>query len=525
MVSAARVLAAALALLALAGGAAAQPPALSAGAVEQVAPGPGPAEFRIEAPPGSYVSGRIEAGAVPVTADLLDAQGNHLRRLAKAGRGRIDFQAMTEGPVLLRIAAPEPVELWLERIVPPSEQVAAEPEFLSPRIAALAAHLRAGGDSAGFWRQVAAEGTPLVEDTGQGEAILTFLWRGAQRNVRLFGAPSNDHEWLQRLDGSDVWFKSFLVPDTTRLSYKLAPDVPDLPGDPRSRRAALLATAQMDPLNRAPWPADAPDRFNQDATVALKNAPPQPGTPPAADADPQRLRFDFRSAALGNSREIALSWPRGLDLQDPRLVVALVFDGERAEDRMDVPRMLDTLTRQGRLPPVVAVLVPSIDSRTRARELPGNDAFADVLADELLPQVAARLGIRPDPARTVLAGASYGGLAAATVAMRRPDAFGNVLSMSGSFWWAPEEGAGDGMPWVAQQVARSERLPIRFFLAAGLFETGRGDSAGILETSRILRDMLRIKGYAADWREYAGGHDDLVWRGTFADGMIALFGE
>ncbi|CQR83925.1 hypothetical protein JCM7685_pAMV1p0137 (plasmid) [Paracoccus aminovorans] len=50
------------------------------------------------------------------------------------------------------------------------------------------------------------------------------------------------------------------------------------------------------------------------------------------------------------------------------------------------------------------------------------------------------------------------------------------------------------MPWVVQQVARRERLPIRLFLAAGLCETGRCDLAGILEASRILRDMLRIKG-------------------------------
>ena len=39
--------------------------------------------------------------------------------------------------------------------------------------------------------------------------------------------------------------------------------------------------------------------------------------------------------------------------------------------------------------------------------------------------------------RTVLAGSSYGGLAATTVAMRHPEVFGNVLSMSGSFWWSP----------------------------------------------------------------------------------------
>ena len=187
--------------------------------------------------------------------------------------------------------------------------------------------------------------------------------------------------------------------------------------------------------------------------------------------------------------------------------------------------MLDALTREGRLPPVVAVLIPSIDSPTRSRELPGNDAFADALADELLPLVAIRLGITPDPARTVLAGASYGGLGAVTAALHRPDAFGNALSMSGSFWWAPKGEETDGAPWTAQQFARAERPPLRFFLSAGTFETARPGSAGIFETSRELRDVLRLKGYTVDWRAYAGGHDYFVWRGALADGMIALFGR
>ena len=484
-----------------------------------------PARFRLDAPPGSFVAGWIQAGGAAVTADLVDGQGRHLRRLADAERGRIRFQAMTQGETLLQLAGAATVQFQLDRIVPPDEQIPPPHDYASPRIAALAARLKAGADSADFWREVAAQGTPLIEDAGEGQATLTFLWRGASRNVRLFGGPSNDHEWLERLGDSDVWFKSFRVPDSTRLSYKLAPDVPDVPGDARTRRAALLATAQMDPLNRQPWPADAIDRFSQNATATLQNAPPQPGTPPAPDAAPVLTQFRFASPTLGNDRQITVSRPQILDPADPRIVVALIFDGERAQDQIAAPQMLDTLTRQGILPPVVAVLVPSIDSQTRARELAGNDRYADVLADELLPQVAAHLGIDPDPARTVLAGASYGGLAAATVAMRRPDAFGNVLSMSGSFWWAPEDAQTEGTPWVAQQIAARDRLPLRFFLSAGLFETARADTGGILETSRSLRDILRLKGYAVDWRTYAGGHDYLVWRGALADGLIALFAD
>lgn len=482
----------------------------------------------IDAPAGSYLAGRIDAKDVPVNAELQTSDGRHHRQLARDDGGTTAFHAMTEGTSMFVRLTGRPgatVTVTLDRLVPPAAQVAPPTDHLSPRIAELAQQLQNEPSTEAFWRDVARSGTPMVEPGPDGQSVVTFLWRGASRNVRLFGAPSNDHEWLDRLGSSDIWFKSFLVPDDTRLSYRLAPDVPDLPGDARARRVALLATAQADPLNRAPWPATAPDRFNQQSTLTLPKAPPQPGTPPDDNASPVIDHFIWDSAAMGNGREITLSQPRDLDPRDPDLIVAVIFDGKRAIAEMDAPRMLDSLSRQGRLPPVLAVFVPSIDSETRARELPGNDRFADALADELIAAVATRTGISINPARTVLAGASYGGLAAATVAMRRPETFGNVLSMSGSFWWSPPGSDATGIPHVASLAASQPKQPIRFFLSAGSFETARQGSGGILETSLALRDVLRLRGYGVQWREYAGGHDYLVWRGALPDGLIALFGS
>jgi enterochelin esterase family protein len=51
--------------------------------------------------------------------------------------------------------------------------------------------------------------------------------------------------------------------------------------------------------------------------------------------------------------------------------------------------------------------------------------------------------------------------------------------------------------------------------------SGRG--AGILLPNRHLRDVLRAKGYDVEYREFPGGHDPVNWRGTLADGLIALF--
>ncbi|MDO5622818.1 MAG: alpha/beta hydrolase-fold protein [Paracoccus sp. (in: a-proteobacteria)] len=489
----------------------------------------GAEQLRIDAVAGSYVVGVIKAEGM-IDANLRNKSGQHFRQLAddKTGEMTFRFIAPDDAPAL-ELTGNGTAVIELRQVVAPDAQrhavEAVNPGYESRRIAALAAVLDGGGSSDAFWQEIAEKGTPLIEDAGDGEVILTFLWRGATRNVRLFGGPSNDHEWLDQLGDSDVWFKSFRVPDRTRLSYQLAPDVPEVPGSFRDKRAALLATAQMDPLNKYPWPVDAPDRFNQKATVSLPDAPPQPGTPPTADAVPILSELAFESELLGNSRRITLSHPRNFDPKDPRLVTLFVFDGERAMDELDLPHVLDSLTRDGVLPPVLTVMIPSIDSDTRARELPGNPVFADALADELLPLVSLTTGIAPDPARTAVTGVSYGGLAAATVPFHRSDIFGNGISLSGSFWWAPDRNSDRGIPYVAAEYAAAPKLPVRFFISAGDFENARDGNFGILETSRAMRDILRLKGYEVSWREYAAGHDYFAWRGAVADGMIALFGK
>ncbi|MDF5922536.1 alpha/beta hydrolase-fold protein [Pseudomonas aeruginosa] len=46
-----------------------------------------------------------------------------------------------------------------------------------------------------------------------------------------------------------------------------------------------------------------------------------------------------------------------------------------------------------------------------AGELPCNEAFADMLAHELLPWLQQRYALSEEPADRVLSGSSYGGLA------------------------------------------------------------------------------------------------------------------
>lgn len=483
---------------------------------------------------GDYVEGVLDSGTDAAELRLIDRDGRPVRLLLNGTAGREVFRFVAEpGMTALRVTLREAggYRLTLTRRIAVANQRPVLQGHLSPTIAALAETVKRGGGTEAFWQDIARRGTPLVEPLkdapGSDRVAMTFLARGARHNVRLLGGPTSNHENLERLGRSDVWFKSFIVPASTRLSYQIAPDVPDFPGTCRECRMAILAQLQADPLNHRPWPSDAPDRYNQVSKVELSGAPLQPGLEGGWAEPAGRLIAErFTSGILGNTREVTIYAPPGVDPTGKNTILLLLFDGPDYLDRhAPVPTMLDRLTGDGRLPPTVAVFIANPGTEARERELPANPAFAAMLADELLPWLSERMGIRAWPDRTVLAGSSYGGLAAVSAALAYPDRFGNALSMSGSFWWHPADAPPDRPEHMAGLVASRDRCPVRFFLSAGLFESGSDGEIGILESSRHLRDVLEAKGYEVTYRDYAAGHDRFAWRGALGDGLLALFGR
>ena len=157
----------------------------------------------------------------------------------------------------------------------------------------------------------------------------------------------------------------------------------------------------------------------------------------------------------------------------------------------------------------------------------------------------AHYNVTTDPNRTVVGGYSSSGFAAAYLGLRHSEVFGNVISQSGSFWWAPDHNGGYCGPlcrdlgyepdpntdattdvnWMAKQFFAQPKLPLRFDLEAGVFEVDRyGKGGDILEPTRALRDVLLAKGYEVHYQQFVGGHDGLSWRGTLGDALIALLG-
>jgi enterochelin esterase family protein len=249
-------------------------------------------EHQLTLQPGDYVQGRLSGNGMRLV--LLDKNGQRVRVLSQGKRDTEEFMfvAGAAGPYRLDVRAPQAGDYRLELLqqVPRTAQTVPAQLPDSPRLRAL---LQQPAGLEAFWAEVRHSSTPLVESTGvtpplaEHETLVTFLWRGAERGVRLFGGPSADHEELQHLPGTDVWYRSYRLPDSTRLAYRLAPDVPELNAAPHIRRRAILATAQRDPLNPHSSIAAPLDQYDGESLLELPAAPaaiwnaPRPAWPPA----------------------------------------------------------------------------------------------------------------------------------------------------------------------------------------------------------------------------------------------------
>jgi len=496
----------------------------------------------------------LDRRGIPVSLRVLQPDGSRLRDFQGPPQGRRPFAFIAEaaGTYRFELTAPSIAEaartgvqltgpgryeltitdkLSLDDRLKPT---ASEPS--SPTIKALRAQIARGEkNTEAFWRMVTEKGTPLIEplEGNPRYTLVTFLWRGLPntRNVAVIGTFMKEPlaEVMTRLDDTDVWYRTDTVLSGARFVYLLSPNSPLIFDGPRA--AQQMATLQADPLNRSRW-ACGPEasQFECQSMVELPGAVPQPWIlrqPGRPEGKVEKYRI--KSELLKNERNLSVYTPPAYRSDGPPSALVVIFDGEAYMNLVPTPVILDNLIAGSKIPPVVAILVGNVD---RNKELPPNPDFANFLARELIPWAHAHFNVTKDPARTVVGGSSYGAIAAAYAGLRHPEVFGKILCQSGSFMWAPDHVSGPDVDastetgWLAKEYIKSPKLPLQFHIDAGVFEVDRFASGGaILESSRQMRDVLLAKGYDVHYQQFVGGHDYLGWRGTFADGLVALIGK
>jgi enterochelin esterase-like enzyme len=510
---------------------------------------------------GSVQSYTIDLKAGDYVATLLDQHGRtdlailapdgspvrHYPSPGEDGKRLCVFVADTPGTYRIDVTTSEtqPVsyELTLNQVLSLAERLKPKPwqdPNPSPRMEALRKQAASGkADIKAFWKQVTAEGTPLVESIEEDpqHQLVTFLWRGTSetRNVfpvgsfKIGGRYPLDYVFHQ-IPLTDVWYLTVRLPTGARFTYGLSEnDLLVFDGFQPER----FATTQVDPLNPHRWGC-APDatRYDCQSMAEIKGAVPQPwilknGGVAAGRIEKQKIHSEI----LKNEHDLSIYLPAGYRANATPYDLVVIFDESAYLTKVPTPVILDNLVAASKIPPTVAVLIANPSQESRNEELTPNSKFADFLAKELVPWIHAHYNVTDDPGKTVVAGSSLGGLTAVYAGYKHPEVFANALCQSGSFWWAPDHSGAisDGVTtetgWMAKQFIASSKLPLRFYIDAGSFEfDSNGTGGGILETSRDMRDVLLAKGYEVDYQQFVGGHDYLSWRGTFADGLMDLIG-
>lgn len=427
----------------------------------------------------------------------------------KQGQYYLNLQGAPEQPWHLKFNLTDYQPLAIE----------AEHKIDSPKLQALLDAHKQEKTTDTFWREVKAQGTPLVEEYKKGQKKVTFLWRGATANAYILGAPSGNHETMAHIPNTDIWYRTFIVPKDTLSQYKIAPDVPKVTEGGFAQRKAILATAQADPFNAHGIPSFATDRYNRFSLLSL--APEKRQCDFAKIEGHQRKgrleSFNFHSNLLNNDRQIYLYRP-AVAMSKPSVLVLL--DGQTYLHTYKMADFFDKWMSEGAIPPMYVVFLDSISSERRNVELPPNPDFPKMLSKELMPVLATK-GIQAPAQSTIIAGSSYGGLGATWNALSHPELFGNVLSMSGSYWWAPK---GKEPEWLIREIEQMSKKPLRFYLEAGLFEQ-RGSWGGIIQNHYRLLDVLKHKGYQVEATELPSGHDYVSWCETLYTGTRYLMAE
>jgi len=427
----------------------------------------------------------------------------------------------------------------------------AGPGIASPKLRQLEAAARKKGPTAVrvFWARMQKEGTPLIEKRrgSPRDYWVTFLWRGGRglRSVGLRSALAGfvaAESELTRLPHTDVWFRTYPVRDDFRDWYQFAVNEPLRPARNPEEEAHREKRWRPDPLN--PKVIDYSrnlenaDDLPRDlrairSLLELPRAPRHRELSPSPHVEGGRLEeHRFRSRILKNERKLWVHVPAGLEPGRTDLRLAVFFDGFVYAHVLAGPTILDNLVASRRIAPVLSVFLGwSMTGRSPELCLP-SPPFGRFLVEELLPWIGRKYHIHPRPERTMLVGVSCGGLSALHWATEYPNHFRLVLSQSGSFQ-SPDfgqfpfgVGPGEEPGRLIRTMMSRPRRRLRVWMEAGLLEGNYVLPGGVtlLAANRHLRDVLRLKGFDVQYREFSGGHCPECWRESLVDGLVGLLG-
>ncbi len=342
---------------------------------------------------------------------------------------------------------------------------------------------------------------PFVEGSSA-----TFIYRGEADALYLrhwiFGLESA--QALTLVEGTDLWHLTLEIPPHSRVEYKLElqknggtqwiqdPLNPHRARDPFGANSVLAGEGYVIP------------EWSQDDTLARRGTL-EPFTFDSAALEAKRTGFLYLPARFRRSR---------------RYPLLVVHDGSDYMRYAGLRTVLDNLIHRLEIPDLVALF---LDSPDRLKEYANHEAHARFVTEEVVPHLESRWPLIGEPRGRCLMGASFGGVASLSTAVRYPGFWGRLLLQSGSFAFT-DIGSRNHRGPVFDPVVKfmngfrgaPSAVSERVFVSCGVYES-------LIYENRSLVPLLDATGMQVRFVEARDGHNWENWRDRSREGLSWLF--
>lgn len=206
--------------------------------------------------------------------------------------------------------------------------------------------------------------------------------------------------------------------------------------------------------------------------------------------------------------------------QDNPHPLCLFLDAEHYIRDLQAVPILEELMENGSIPRATFVFVSHVDGASRHDDYVCNDRYSEFIERDVVGWAREQVpNIQEDG--NLIGGLSLSGLAAAHIALRRPDLFSYALCQSGSFWW------------LADHPIEFPAIRSRFWLSVGDEETatevahppsGIFQRVSQIEGVKLAVQLLESAGAKVNLNVYSGGHAAAPWRAELGSALRWLFG-
>ena len=319
---------------------------------------------------------------------------------------------------------------------------------------------------------------PIIENNND----VYFIYKGIAATVSIAGDATgwSPSLMMEKISGTEYWFCHARYEADARLEYKIVVDQTNWKLDPLNNEIAHGGMGDNSEL-KMPQYKPAEYIYERDAT------------PWGTFSD-----TTIYSKFLKEPRQIRIYLPPQYENSSEHYPVIIFHDGFEYFDRMAVRDVLDNMTFEKKICPVIAVFIQPVH---RDPEYSGRlqKKYTQFIIKELMPFIDKNYRTKRGAANKATAGISNGGNISLWLAATHPDVFGKAGVQSSNV----EKN-------VLTVFGKKNLAGIDLYV-----DFGKYDLPDLVPRVQNLKQILETRGIKHKYIEYPEGHNWAAWQKHF----------